>query len=131
LDALHRFTSTATAVEDITAIQEGKLGPGLKSFLETHLAKGKNAKESLLVSDPALGIYFYSIKDFPVTLSIGKSISNLLDVKVKSSKGDEHSGLWRGIRGQIASLLDGLDMKDLGTMSLGLAHSLSRYVHPR
>ena len=37
--------------------------------------------------------------------------------------------LWRGIRSQLAALLDGLDPKDLATMSLGLSHSLARYVY--
>lgn len=54
LKALHRFTSTATAVEDVTAIQNGKLGKGLKQFLTDEvLGKGKG-KESLLVVDPHL-----------------------------------------------------------------------------
>jgi nucleolar protein 58 len=40
---------------------------------------------------------------------------------------EDHQGdLWRGIREQLAALLDGLDPKDLATMSLGLSHSLSR-----
>lgn len=55
LKALHRFTSTATAVEDMTALQEGKLGPGLKKFLTDEvLGKGKG-KDSLLVVDKHLG----------------------------------------------------------------------------
>jgi len=40
----------------------------------------------------------------------------------------KHADLWRGIRSQMAALLDGLDPKDLATMSLGLSHSLSRSV---
>lgn len=57
LKALHRFTSTATAVEDITAIQSGKLGKGLKQFLTDEvLGKGKG-KESLVVIDPHLGSF--------------------------------------------------------------------------
>ena len=36
--------------------------------------------------------------------------------------------LYRGIRGQLATLLDGLDPADMATMSLGLSHSLSRSV---
>ena len=38
-----------------------------------------------------------------------------------------NNDLFRGIREQLASLLDGLDPKDLATMSLGLSHSLSRW----
>ena len=39
-----------------------------------------------------------------------------------------NNDLFRGIREQLGSLLDGLDPKDLATMSLGLSHSLSRWV---
>ena len=61
LKALHRFTSTATAVEDITAIQNGKLGKGLKQFLTDEvLGKGKG-KESLVVVDPHLGSFLFFI----------------------------------------------------------------------
>ena len=35
--------------------------------------------------------------------------------------------MFRGIRTQLAALLDSLDPKDLATMSLGLSHSLSRF----
>ncbi|KAJ7590817.1 Nop domain-containing protein [Mycena floridula] len=109
LNAVHRFTSTATAVEDITALQEGKLGPGLKKFLTDEVAS-KTKKETLLVADSHLG----------------SSISNMLQIKVKASEGDNND-IWRGIRSQVAGLLDGVDPKDLATMSLGLAHSLSRF----
>lgn len=55
LKSLHRFTTTAVAVEEITAMQEGKLGKGLKEFLsKTIVEKGKN-KEALVVVDPKLG----------------------------------------------------------------------------
>ena len=57
LKSLHRFTSTATAVEEITAMQEGKLGKGLKEFLnKVVVEKGKN-KEELVVVDPKLGAF--------------------------------------------------------------------------
>ena len=57
LKSLHRFTSTAVAVEEITALQEGKLGKGLKEFLNKSIVeKGKN-KEELVVVDPKLGAY--------------------------------------------------------------------------
>jgi nucleolar protein 58 len=55
LKALHRFTSTATAVEDITALQDGKLGKGLKEFLTDEVVNKGKAKESLLVVDSNLG----------------------------------------------------------------------------
>jgi nucleolar protein 58 len=57
LKSLHRFTSTATAVEEITTMQEGKLGKGLKEFLnKVVVEKGKN-KEELVVVDPKLGAF--------------------------------------------------------------------------
>ncbi|KAF7331831.1 Nop domain-containing protein [Mycena kentingensis (nom. inval.)] len=110
LKAIHRFHSTATAVEDVTALQKGKLGKGLKEFLtEEVVNKGKN-KESLLVIDPHLS----------------QSISKKLSIKVSAAEG-KNDDLWRGIRSQLAALLNGVDPKDLATMSLGLSHSLSRF----
>ncbi|KAG8218310.1 hypothetical protein J3R82DRAFT_3924 [Butyriboletus roseoflavus] len=111
LKALHRFTSTATAVEDLTAVQDGKLGKGLKKFLSEEVVDKGKGKESLVVIDPRLA----------------HSISKKLGVKVSALSPDDHSDLWRGIRAQIAALMDGLDPKDLATMSLGLSHSLSRF----
>jgi nucleolar protein 58 len=63
LKAIHRFTSTATAVEDITAIQGGKLGKGLKQFLTSEIVDRGKSKEALVVIDPHLGSFslrFYS-----------------------------------------------------------------------
>lgn len=59
-------------------------------------------------------------------VNLGRSISKKLSINVNA--GTENADLWRGIRTQMAALLDGLDPKDLATMSLGLSHSLSRYV---
>ncbi|KAG2071906.1 Nop domain-containing protein [Suillus decipiens] len=112
LKALHRFTSTANAVEDLTAVQEGKVGKGLKKFLTEQVVEKAKRKETLVVVDPKLA----------------HSISKKLSIQVTSpSPVEDHSDLWRGIRSQIAALLDGLDPKDLATMSLGLSHSLSRF----
>jgi hypothetical protein len=55
LKALHRFTSTATAVEDISSLQNGKLGKGLKKFLTDEVVDKGKGKESLVVIDPHLG----------------------------------------------------------------------------
>ncbi|KAI0052592.1 Nop domain-containing protein [Auriscalpium vulgare] len=109
LKSLHRFASTATAVEEITAIQEGKIGKGLKDFLNKVIVeKGKN-KEQLLVVDPKLV----------------RPINKKLGINVVSDS--DSLDLFRGIRSQLSALLDGLDPKDLATMSLGLSHSLSRF----
>jgi nucleolar protein 58 len=55
LKAIHRFTSTATAVEDISALQEGKLSKSLKQFLQEQVVDKGKGKESLAVIEPKLG----------------------------------------------------------------------------
>jgi nucleolar protein 58 len=42
-------------VEDITALQDGKLGKGLKGFLTDEVVNKGKGKESLLVVDSNLG----------------------------------------------------------------------------
>ena len=129
LKSLHRFASTATAVEEITAIQEGKLGKGLKEFLSKVIVeKGKN-KEELVVVDPKLGVSAISSSYVYLTSSWSlpaRPINKKLGIKVISDV--DTLDLFRGIRSQVSALLNGLDPKDLATMSLGLSHSLSRYV---
>ena len=69
LKGLHRFTSTATAVEDITALQSGKIGKGLKKFLTDEVVGKGKGKESLLVVDPHLGATgFFSLDTWFVLL---------------------------------------------------------------
>lgn len=56
LQSIHRFASTAEAVEDMTAVQEGKLSKALKKFLvEEVQGKAKGKEQTLMVSDPKLG----------------------------------------------------------------------------
>ena len=57
----------------------------------------------------------------PAASTINKSLS--IPVVSDSTTQD----LYRGIRQQLASLLGGVEQKDLNTMSLGLGHSLSRF----
>ncbi|KAI0771521.1 Nop-domain-containing protein [Trametes elegans] len=108
LKAIHRFTSTASAVEEITALQEHKISKGLKKFLSEEVAGKGKGKESLAVFE----------KEF------AKNIKEKLGIKAVSPKLTE---LFHGIRSQLTSLLEGLDPKDLATMNLGLSHSLSRF----
>lgn len=57
----------------------------------------------------------------------GHSISKKLGINVIADSIEGiYRNMFRGIREQLAALLDGLDPKDLATMSLGLSHSLSR-----
>ena len=55
------------------------------------------------------------------------SINKKFSVNAQALMEGYQMDLWRGIRHQLGSLLEGLDPKDLATMSLGLSHSLSRY----
>lgn len=128
MKALHRFTSTATAVEDLTAVQDGKLGKGLKKFLSEEVVDKGKGKESLVVIDPHLGAWSNYSSLCVLICPPAHSISKKLGIKVSALSSDDQSDLWRGIRAQLAALMDGLDPKDLATMSLGLSHSLSRYV---
>ena len=47
-------------------------------------------------------------------ITLGRSISKKLSINV-SAEG-KHADLWRGIRSQIAALLNGLDPKDVSVM---------------
>jgi nucleolar protein 58 len=58
-----------------------------------------------------------------------RAISKKLSINVSALE-EKNQDLWRGIRSQLTALLNGVDPKDLATMSLGLSHSLSRYVWP-
>jgi nucleolar protein 58 len=63
--AIQRFTSTATAVEDLAAIQDGRLTDSLQKFLVDATGGGdadgdkkkkkKKLEEMLVVSEPKLG----------------------------------------------------------------------------
>jgi hypothetical protein len=52
-------------VEDITALQKGKLGKGLKDFLTEEVVDKGKSKESLLVIDPHLCMHFLFLLFFP------------------------------------------------------------------
>jgi len=65
VQAIQRFTSTATAVEDLAAIQEGRLTDSLSKFISEAVGgaggddekkkKKKKVEEMLVVSEPKLG----------------------------------------------------------------------------
>ncbi|MBW0460780.1 hypothetical protein O181_000495 [Austropuccinia psidii MF-1] len=114
LKSIHSFKSTADAVEDMSAIAEGKLSKNLKKFLVDEISGGelgKKSKETLAVVDPKLG----------------GAIAKKLGFNVLSDS--TTTDLFRGIREQLASLLSDYNVNenDLNTMNLGLSHSLSRF----
>ncbi|WVN88053.1 nucleolar protein 58 [Cryptococcus depauperatus CBS 7841] len=119
VQAIQRFTSTATAVEDLSAVQEGRLTDSLSKFLVGAVGgagedgekkkKKKKLEEMLIVSEPKLA----------------GTINKTLSIPVLSDS--TTADLYRGIRQQLSHLLGGINQKDLNTMSLGLGHSLSRF----
>lgn len=84
LKALHRFTSTANAVEDLTAVQEGKLGKGLKKFLTEQVVEKAKRKETLVVVDPKLGALRYMCQYHACHLTLVTSPLHLKKIEYPS-----------------------------------------------
>ncbi|XP_022057676.1 nucleolar protein 58 [Acanthochromis polyacanthus] len=107
LKHFEKFQDTTEALAAATALVEGKIGKSLKKVLKKVVAK--EAHEQLAISDAKLG----------------GVIKDKLDVSCVHSPAVAE--LMRCIRSQMESLITGLPPKEISAMSLGLAHSLSRY----
>lgn len=107
LKAFKKFKDNTDALAAATGFIEGKIGKGLKKFLKKVVIDG-GLQEQIAVQDATLG----------------KAIKDSLDLPCVTSSAI--SELYRGIRQQAPSLL-GISEENMGLMSLGLAHSLSRY----
>lgn len=136
LQAIHRFESAAAAVEDITALQDGRITPSLQTFLTNSISSGPSSSSAADTSTASTKKSKKSKSDskLPDSLiqklivsdpKLGSTIKSLLKIDVVSDRASTEE-LFRGIRGQLAGLLGGVEEKDLGTMRLGLGHSLSR-----
>ena len=108
LKAFMKFEDTTEALASTTALLESKLDKGLKNFLKKNILK-KDLKDQLAVCETKIGGVIKEKMGIPCIHNA--SIFELI----------------RGVRSQITSLITGLDMADYTQMSLGLAHSLSRY----
>jgi nucleolar protein 58 len=109
LEAFKKFTDTKEAMQAATEITEGAVGKSLKKFLKKNIVDTE-LEQSLVVLDKALGA------------SITKKLG--IEITIMS---DSLKEVMRGIRMHITSLVEGLEENDLRTMSLGLAHTLSRF----
>ncbi|XP_047210786.1 nucleolar protein 58 isoform X1 [Girardinichthys multiradiatus] len=107
LKHFEKFQDTTEALAAATALVEGKLGKSLKKVLKKVVAK--EAHEQLAISDAKLG----------------GVIKEKLDLSCVHSP--VVAELMRCIRAQMEGLISGLPPRDFSAMSLGLAHSLSRY----
>ena len=108
LKAFSKFKDTQDAMKSVEKLIKGELSKGLKKFLDKNIVQ-KGIEDELMISDKKLG----------------KVITEKLGIEVKT--GEKTNELIRCIRFQMNSLLEDLDQKELKNMSLGLAHSLSRY----
>lgn len=107
LKFFEKFEDTTEALASATATVEGKMSKALKKLLKKVVAKDSQA--SLAVADAKLGNVIQDKLD----------LNCLFDSKIQE--------LMRCIRSQMTGLVTGLPEKDMTAMSLGLAHSLSRY----
>eukprot|EP00927_Polykrikos_kofoidii_P057119 TRINITY_DN5122_c0_g1_i4.p1 TRINITY_DN5122_c0_g1~~TRINITY_DN5122_c0_g1_i4.p1 ORF type:complete len:508 (-),score=127.93 TRINITY_DN5122_c0_g1_i4:247-1560(-) len=96
-------------MEAVTELTEGTLGKGLKKFLKKNIVDTELG-ESLVVLDKALGT----------------NINKKLGIEV-AVMGDGLRDIMRGIRMHLTQLIDGLEEDEVKSMSLGLAHTLSRF----
>ncbi|EPS40612.1 hypothetical protein H072_5518 [Dactylellina haptotyla CBS 200.50] len=108
LKQFSKFDSAATALEEVTALIDGKVSPMLGSMLNS-LKDEKKA--SLVVAD----------------VKLGNAINKLPGLSLNIISDSTTQDLYRSIREHLTSLVPGLLPSDLNTMSLGLSHSLSRH----
>ncbi|XP_076004905.1 nucleolar protein 58 isoform X2 [Genypterus blacodes] len=107
LKHFEKFQDTTEALAAATALVEGKIGKSLKKILKKVAAT--EAHEQLAISDAKLG-------------GVIKEKLNLSCIHSPAV-----AELMRGIRNQMEGLITGLPPREISAMSLGLAHSLSRY----
>jgi nucleolar protein 58 len=108
LKAFERFTDAKEALKAATAVIESKVSKPLRRFLKNNIVN-KGIQDALIVVDKKLR----------------NAIVEKLGINCLTSS--KYADLIRGIRSQLSSLVAGLSDIDLKTMSLGLAHSISRY----
>ncbi|ESO94640.1 hypothetical protein LOTGIDRAFT_144966 [Lottia gigantea] len=107
LKHFQKFGDMTEALSAATAAVEGKMSKTLKKVMKKLVAA--DAQEELAVSDAKLGNIIKEKYQLPCVSN--SSIQELM----------------RCIRSQVDSLITGLPQKEIMAMSLGLAHSLSRY----
>ncbi|KAH7299264.1 hypothetical protein KP509_24G002900 [Ceratopteris richardii] len=104
LKAFSKFENTAEALGATTLLVDSKLSKSLRKFL-----KSECQGELLAVADSKLG---NTIKE---------------KLQIDCIHNNAVMEVMRGLRTQLSELISGLGGQDLGPMSLGLSHSLSRY----
>jgi nucleolar protein 58 len=108
LRKFHNFADTTEALQAVIAMQDGSLSDPLRKFLKKNVVD-KDIHEKLVVSESKLG----------------GTIKKELGIECRSDAAS--SELMRCIRSQLDALLTDVAPADARAMSLGLAHSLSRF----
>jgi nucleolar protein 58 len=107
LQAFKKFENTADALDNVSAIVDGKVTPALAAML----SEVSDKKTSLVVADAKLG----------------NAINKMEGLQFNLIADSNSADLYRAIREHMSALITGLSTQDLNTMSLGLSHSLSRH----
>lgn len=108
MHAFKKFKDTKEALKTVTKMLDGKLTKKVKKFLKSNCITD-DVQETIMCFD----------KD------LASTIQKKLGIECETGKGCRE--LIRGIRYQMNALLEGLSDKEMTSMSLGLAHSVSRY----
>lgn len=108
LVAFSMFKDTKDAMEEATALLEAKMGKKLKKFLKTNIVVPE-LSEKLAVIDSKLGATIN--KKFAIECVHTETVRELM----------------RGLRHHMQELVEGMDEKAVNQMSLGLAHTMSRF----
>ncbi|GAB7358683.1 hypothetical protein MBLNU230_g3912t1 [Neophaeotheca triangularis] len=108
LKKFRKFESASAALEEAAALTEGKVSSMLSNMLQDIK---EEKKCSLAVADPKLG----------------NAITKIPGLEISPISDSTTADLYRGIREHIQSLIPALAPEEVGTMSLGLSHSLSRH----
>jgi len=108
LKAFRKFKDTREAMKSVAKLVNGELSKTLKKFLKKSIVQ-QGIEDQLALADKKLG----------------KAITQELGIDCKAN--EKSREILRCVRFQMSSLLEGVDEKELKSMSLGLAHSMSRY----
>ncbi|KPM40280.1 Nucleolar protein 58 [Neonectria ditissima] len=103
-----KFDSAASALEEASALKDGKIPDLLLGLLEDLKSE---KKASLAVAD----------------MKLGTAISNMPQFNISPVSGSNTMDLFRGIRGSVSDLIPGLETENIDRMALGLSHSMSRH----
>lgn len=103
-----KFDSAASALEEASALKDGKIPDLLLGLLEDLKSE---KKASLAVAD----------------MKLGTAISNMPQFNISPVSGSNTMDLFRGIRGSLSDLIPGLELENIDRMALGLSHSMSRH----